>query len=105
MNIVDQITCSCNYRYIGETSRCLQIRYDEHCKTSGNNITEVGKHLADNPSHTNEFSNVRVLGFERNTRKQRVLESLFIQDSMFNHKLLNDNLISVPLYLFNLPYR
>ena len=58
------------------------------------NITEVGKHLADNPSHIIEFSNVRVLGFERNTRKRRVLESLFIQDSMFNHKLLNDNMKS-----------
>ena len=68
------------------------------------NITEGGKHLANNPSHTIEFSNVRVLGFERNTRKRRVLESLFIPDSTFNHKLLNDNLKSVPLYLFNLPY-
>ena len=38
-------------------------------------------------------------------RKRRMLESHFIQDSMFNHKLLNDYMKSVPLYLFNLPYR
>ena len=27
-NVVYQITCSCNYHYIGEMSRCLQIRYN-----------------------------------------------------------------------------
>ena len=101
-NVVYQITCLCNYRYIGETNRCLQIRYDEHCKTSGANITEVSKQLADNPTLTIEFSNAKVLDFERNARKRCVLESLFIQDSMLKH---NDNLKSIPLYLFNLPYR
>ena len=43
--------------------------------------------------------------FERNTRKQRVFERLFTQDSMLNHKLLDDSLKSVPLYLFKVPYR
>ena len=100
-----QITCSCGDRYIGETSRCLKIRYEEHCRTSGTGITEVGKHLIDNPTHTLEFSNVKILGFESNMRKRRVLESIFIQDSILKHTLLNDNLKSVPLYIFNLPRR
>ena len=39
--VVYQITCSCGLRYIGETSRCLKVRFDEHCKREGTNMTEV----------------------------------------------------------------
>ena len=35
-------------------------------------------------------------------RKRRILESLYIQD--YNHtNILNDNINSVPLYIFNIP--
>ena len=50
--VVYQITCSCGLHYIGETSRCLKVRLDEHCKREGTNMTEVGKHLAESPDHT-----------------------------------------------------
>ena len=28
--LVDKITCSCGRSYIGETGRCVQVRFDEH---------------------------------------------------------------------------
>ena len=101
--VVYQITCSCGLCYIGETSRCLKVRFDEHCKREGINVTEVGKHLAESPDHTISFDDVKVLTMEQHFRKIRYLESLFIQESLYKYELLNDNHKSVPLYLFNLP--
>ena len=100
--VVYQVTCSCDLRYIGETKRCLKVRFDEHCKTEGANMTEIGKHLAESPGHTISFDDVQILSFEQHTRKRRILESIFIQQS--THTLLNDNLKSIPLYIFNLPH-
>ena len=68
-------------------------------KTSGTNITEVGQHLADNPTCSMSFEDVQVLAYENKMRKRRILESLYIQD--YNHtNILNDNINSVPLYIF-----
>ena len=64
-------------------------------------MTEVGKYLAESPGHTVSFEDVKILSFEPHTRKRRILESIFIQENKF--KLLNDNLRSIPLYIFNLP--
>ena len=99
--VVYQVACSCNLRYIGETKRCLNVGFEEHCKTKGTNMTEVGKHLAESPGHTVSFEDVKILSFESYTRKRRILKTIFIQESKF--KLLHDNLRSIPLYIFNLP--
>ena len=53
------------------------------------------RHLAESPGHTVSFEDVKILSFESHTRKRRILESIFIQESKF--KLLNDNLRSIPL--------
>ena len=58
------------------------------------------RHVAD---HTISFDDVKVLTMEQHFRKRRYLESLFIQESLYKYKLLNDNHKSLPLYLFNLP--
>ena len=48
------------------------------------------------------FEDVQVLAYENKMRKRSILESLYIQD--YNHtNILNDNIISVPLYIFNIP--
>ena len=100
--VVYKITCSCGKMYIGETGRCLKTRISEHMKTSGTNITEVGQHLADNPTCSMSFEDVRVLAYENKMRKRRTLESLYIQD--YNHtNIVNDNINSVPLNIFNIP--
>ena len=71
-------------------------------KTSGTNITEVGQHLDDNIACSMSFEDVQVLAYENKMRKRRILESLYIQD--YNHtNILNDNINSVPLYIFNIP--
>ena len=85
--VVYQVTCSCNIRYIGETKRCLKVRFEEYCKTEGSNMTEIGKHLAESPGHTVLFDDVQILSFEQHFRKRRILESIFIQQS--KHTLLN----------------
>ena len=91
-------------RCTGETGRCIKARFDEHIKTSGTNITEVGKHLACSPTCTISFENVSILVHEHRMRKRRILESLYISD--FNlREILNDNSHSVPLYLFNIPQK
>ena len=48
--VVYKIECTCGKVYIGETGRCIKTRFDEHIKTIGTNITEVGKHLACSPT-------------------------------------------------------
>ena len=88
--------------YIGETGRCLKTRISEHMKTSGTNITEVGQHLADNPTCSMSFEDVQVLAYENKMRKRRILESLYIHDYNYTN-ILNDNINSVPLYIFNIP--
>ena len=93
-----KITLSIIFLYINlkfETKRCLKVRFEEHCKTEGTNMTEMSKHLAESPGHTVSFEDVKILSFESHTRKRRILESIFIQESKF--KLLNDNLRSIPL--------
>ncbi|KAL5272121.1 hypothetical protein ACHWQZ_G000364 [Mnemiopsis leidyi] len=49
-NVVYLITCSCGRKYVGETCRNVKVRFDEHVKTSGTGLTEVGKHLLDSPT-------------------------------------------------------
>ena len=61
---------------------------------------EVGKHLTELPGHTVSFEDVKILSFEPHTRKRRILESIFIQESKFT--LLNDNLRFIPIYILNL---
>ena len=71
--VVYQITCSCGLCYIGETSKCLKVRFNEHCKREGTNMTEVGKHLAESPDHTISFEDVKVLTMEQHFRKRQYL--------------------------------
>ena len=83
-------------------NRNVKVRFDEHVKTSGTNLTEVGKHLLDSPSCKISFEDCKVLGYESYTYRRKLKESLFIQQ-LDDGKLLNDKLTSVPLFIFNLP--
>ena len=101
-DLVYEITCSCGRRYIGETCRALKTRFDEHMKTSGSGMTEVGKHLSSSPTCKITFEQCRVLTFESNMYRRKIKESLFIQQ-YDDGSLINDKLASVPLFLFSLP--
>ncbi|KAL5253031.1 hypothetical protein ACHWQZ_G015704 [Mnemiopsis leidyi] len=101
-DLVYEIKCSCGRRYVGETCRALKTRFDEHMKTEGSNMTEVGKHLHNNPSCKVTFEDCRVLTYESNQYRRKLKESLYIQQ-FDDGTLINDKLASVPLFLFSLP--
>ena len=94
-----------------KTVACVLIKYInegkwtenyDHAKKSGSGLTEVGKHLKANPTHTLDFDfRVRVLGKCDFTYKRRVIESLHLQEHRTDPKLLNEMGKSVPLFLFN----
>ena len=97
------ITCSCGRKYVGETCRNVKVRFDEHMKTSGTGLTEVGKHLQSSPSCKINFEDsCKVLGHESYNYRRKLKESLFIQQ-LDDGTLLNDKLSSVPLFIFGLP--
>ena len=101
--VIYSIKCSCESLYIGETERCLKTRFDDHCRTSGSNLTEVGKHLRDNPSCSLDFeSQVRVIGRCNFSSRRKLLETLHLQEHRNNSRLLNDMQMSRPLFLFNI---
>lgn len=103
-NVVYRITCSCLRKYYGECCRPLKIRFNEHLKTTGSCVSEVAKHLASSPGCHITFDNCEVLTHEPNNFRRKPKESLYIQEND-DGTLLNDNLKSVPLFLFNLPSR
>ena len=60
-NVVYQITCDCGFRYIGKTCRNLLVRFNEHIRTSGPNLSEVAKHILCNKTCQVNFGNCKVL--------------------------------------------
>ena len=63
-NVIYRIDCSCGKYYIGETSRNLQLRLDEHKRTDkpDKQLTEVGRNLKENPGHVANFGDPKILG-------------------------------------------
>ena len=102
--IVYKITCdTCNKFYLGETRRCAFTRFTEHCKKTGSGLTEVGKHLRENPDHTVSFDNFEILKYGLNcTKSRKVVEALLLMEHRSSPDLLNDMQQSIPLRLFNL---
>ena len=63
---------------------------------------EVGKHLLNCLSCKITLDNCKVLGYESYTYWLKLKESLFIQQ-LDDGSLLNDELSTVPLFIFGLP--
>ena len=98
-NVVYHLTCSCNAQYIGETERNLCDRLAEHSKTTGKGLSAVGEHLRDNPSHTVDFQNPKILGGSQYHSKLLIKEALFIQE---HSPSLNIQVIARKLHVFNI---
>ena len=101
--VVYKLTCSCSKTYYGETARNFITRCKEHLKISGKALTEIGRHLRDNPSHEINSHDPEFLGFCNFNKKRKLMESLYIQNHDNPKTLLNENESSVKLYLFNIP--
>ena len=69
--------CSCGRRYVGETIRNGDIRWNEHESTKGK--SEPPKHLADNKSHM--FTWKVLASAPLHFRKRKILEAFFITKS------------------------
>ena len=78
-------------------SMMMKTRFDEHMKTEGTNMTEVGKHLHSSPSCKVTFDDCKVLTYESNQYRRKLKESLYIQQ-FDDGTPINDKLASVPLF-------
>ena len=98
---VYEIKCfECPAKYIGETSRNIEIRVKEHI----NNITtsNVGRHLYINGHNKNKIK-VKLLYEEDNTFKRKLLENLSIEKMLRKNEniiCLNDQVLTNEKPLF-----
>ena len=90
--VIYEGTCSCGEKYIGETNRITNIRWNEH-NNPENDSSDPARHLCNNPSHT--FSWKILTRAPRKLLRRRILESYFI--AKFKPKI---NVQSVPRQLF-----
>ena len=105
---VYQINCKdCNFKYIGQTRRNFNIRFDEHmAKYKNNNLSSnVAKHLLEN-NHSSEKADLKILHYEKNGRRLTFLESFEIKKSLNEGiNLMNEqlDLIDSPLLEMLIP--
>ena len=68
--VVYEISCNCGSLYIGQTSRYLIIRINNHDPSSKTpQDTDVTRHLTDNPNHAVCFNNPIILARSDHWRK------------------------------------
>ena len=91
--VIYEGTCSCGHKYIGETKRIAEIRFNEHNNPTKN--SEPAKHLRENLDHSFEWKIITTA--PREFLKRRILEAFFY--SKFKPEL-NDQLESQKLMLF-----
>ena len=85
---------SCNLPYIGQTKSYLKVRFDEHCKTEGSNMTEIEKYLTGSPGQKVSLYDVQILCIKQHFSDQKILENILIQQSNLNfHIITNKNFI------------
>ena len=93
-NVVYELTCHhCGERYIGETSRPVRVRYNEHRRNGRNREanTPLGEHVMHehpdlNPDHTTLTA--RIIRVCRDEADRRIAESICIRDV---RPKINDN--------------
>ena len=90
-----QGTCICGLSYIGETSRNVAIRLDEHEDVKKD--SEPAKHLYEFPDH--KFTWKIITSASKKYRKRKNLEAIFIG---IHEPKLNNQLETKKLQLFRL---
>ena len=89
-HLVYQIPCGdCPISYIGETSRCLQVRIEEHKRLSRGKLAQTGTytqlekqsaiaaHCLDE-NHRIDWNNTKILSKVNNWKQRRITETMFI---------------------------
>ena len=90
--VIYEGTCSCGEKYIGETNRIADIRWNEH-NIPSTEKSDPSKHLFNNVTHT--FTWRILTRAPQKLLRRRILESYFI--AKFKPKI---NVQSVPRQLF-----
>ena len=62
--------------YIGETTRILRVRIDEHRSSKKDNMSACKKHVVDNPGHIWDYDGVTVLDRADTEMKLEIKELL-----------------------------
>ena len=90
-----ELTCDqCGDTYIGETSRPVRLRYNEHRRNGANREgdTPFGDHVNQkHPEHDDTALNARILRVCRDEADRRITESIYIRDL---RPEMNDNTTS-----------
>ena len=79
-NVIYSIPCNdCNGVYVGETNQCLKNRVKQHINDikNGKNNTALSSHVV-NENHNLDIDNIKILNYEKNLRKRKFLESMYI---------------------------
>ena len=91
--------CSqCDADYTGETKRNIPYRMEEHTDPTTDSL--VARHTVENPGHTFNIDNPKILAFEHKLCKRKIKEALFIQKKK---PKLNVQEKSYKLFLFDVP--
>ena len=72
--VVYEGACSCEEKYIGETSKCIHLRTAEHENIK--KVSEPSKHLKGNSGHS--FTWRILANAPRDYTKRKILEALYI---------------------------
>ena len=98
-NVIYEFKCgenSCPARYIGETSRRLEDRVEEHVKGNCKPISAIFKHCHDN-NHRCDIDNFKIIRFCNAPDDLTILESLYIKsrDPNLNCKQISHKLFTM----------
>ena len=90
--VVYEIDCNqCAAKYIGETGRQTRDRMEEHQNDilQKKPASKIFQHVNENPGHSFDFNNVRILGNEKNLHTRRLLEGVhsYMETSSINQYL------------------
>ena len=93
--VVYKIDCkNCDSTYIGHTERFIKTRIQEHKDSVtqfSKNHNVVPQHIiTNNYDHNFDWTNFKILDVERNTRKRKIAESLFIKNTKNTINLQTD---------------
>ena len=98
-NVVYHLECSqCDASYTGETKRNTPDRMKEHDDPQTD--SEVARHSFENPGHTFNLDDPKLLAFEHNFMKRRIKEALFIQKLQPSLNIMEK---SYKLFLLDVP--
>ena len=91
--VIYEGTCSCGEKYVGETERCVHLRFSEHQDLKNN--SEPAKHIKANRNH--HFTWKILATAPRDNARRKILEAFYI--AKFKPSL-NDQVKSRKLKLF-----